>query len=341
MQTFLRKRWFLIGLVLLITTGLTLGMRDPSAGATARSYLFRPRLITACVLFLMAFSLDSQQLGRSFRRPAPVIWASLVNYGFVPLFAWGLMSWQTVPDFGYGLMIAGSVPCTLAAASVWTRKAGGNDAVSLLTTLVTNSVCFIATPLWLNFATSQGVELDARDMTLRLFQAVLIPTVLGQSLRQIPSLGRFATKYKTPVGVVAQCVVLSLVFMASWKAGTFLHDNGGRPGWDGVTLVWGSAILIHVTAMSVALAGARLFGFTAEDRPAVAFSSSQKTLPIGVFLATDPKIFGDPNLLGAGVGIPFAVFPMLMYHASQLFIDTAVADSMAARQHEDRGGDSE
>ena len=33
-----------------------------------------------------------------------------------------------------GLMIAVSTPCTLAGASVWTRKAGGNDAVSLLTT---------------------------------------------------------------------------------------------------------------------------------------------------------------------------------------------------------------
>ena len=55
----------------------------------------------------------------------------------------------------------------------------------------------------------------------------------------------------------------------------------------------------------------------------------QKTLPIGIYLATDESIFGNPGLL-EGQGVPFAVFPMLMYHAWQLFIDTAIADRLAA-----------
>ncbi|NOX56187.1 MAG: bile acid:sodium symporter [Planctomycetes bacterium] len=331
MLAFLRKRWFLIGLVVLISVGLGLGLRDPAMGHRIRTELFRPRVIVMIVLFLMAFSLDSRQLGRSLRRPAPVLWASAVNYGIVPLLAWGTMRFQTVPDFAFGVMIAGSVPCTLAAASVWTRKAGGNDAVSLFATLTTNSLCFLITPFWLNLTTAQGVELDANEMVMRLLQAVLLPTLLGQSLRQIPSLGRLATIYKTPIGVVAQCFVLSLVFMASWNAGTYLHDNAEGPGWGGVILVWLTVMAIHLAAMLIAVAGSLLFGFDPRDRAAVAFAGSQKTLPIGVYLATDPKIFGDPNLLGPGLGVPFAIFPMLMYHASQLFIDTVVADWMAAR----------
>ena len=67
-------------------------------------------------------------------------------------------------------------------------------------------------------------------------------------------------------------------------------------------------------------------GFGRADIVAVAFSSSQKTLPIGVLLATDPEMLGNPEL-----GIPFAVFPILMYHASQLFIDTVIADRFAAK----------
>jgi hypothetical protein len=54
-------------------------------------------------------------------------------------------------------------------------------------------------------------------------------------------------------------------------------------------------------------------------------------LPIGVLIATATNMLGNPNLLGPGEGIPFAVFPMLMYHASQLFIDTVVADQLASR----------
>ncbi|MEE3284988.1 MAG: bile acid:sodium symporter, partial [Planctomycetota bacterium] len=59
-----------------------------------------------------------------------------------------------------------------------------------------------------------------------------------------------------------------------------------------------------------------------EDRIAVLFGSSQKTLPIGVYLATSPEI-------GIAAMNPFAVFPMLMFHASQLFVDTIIAGRIA------------
>ena len=81
-----------------------------------------------------------------------------------------------------------------------------------------------------------------------------------------------------------------------------------------------------LAAMAVGVTGGRLFRFRREDIVAVAFSSSQKTLPIGVLLATDPEMLGNPDL-----GIPFAVFPILMYHASQLFIDTVIADRFAEK----------
>ncbi len=324
MLTFLRQRWFLISLVVLITSGLTIGANLSADGARSLSDYVKPRWITAIVLFLMAFSLDSRHLRNSFRTPGPVVWASLVNYGFIPLLAWSLMLVQRVDDFRYGLMIAASVPCTLAAASVWTRKAGGNDAVSLLVTLVTNTACFIVTPFWINLTTSSGVELELGYMVYRLLQAVLIPTLLGQFLRQFRGPASIATKYKTPIGVAAQGFILTLVFTAACKAGTHLTGDVASPDVTAVIVVWASCVAVHLAAMYVGMTGARLFGFRLADRAAVAFASSQKTLPIGILLATDPEIFG-------GKGVPFAVFPMLMYHASQLFIDTVIADRLAAQ----------
>ena len=91
-------------------------------------------------------------------------------------------------------------------------------------------------------------------------------------------------------------------------------------GAGALLLVWASCVGLHVLSMIVASAGAVAAGFSWRDRIAVTFAASQKTLPIGVSIA---NIF-------VGYGLPFAVFPMLMYHASQLFIDTAVADRMAA-----------
>lgn len=321
MWLFLQMRWFLISLVLLIGLGLVLGILLDAARIDALSNLVSPSVTTMIVLFLMAFSLESRHLGAAFRAPGPVLWGSFVNYGVVPLLAWPLMAVQTMNDFGYGLMIAASVPCTLATASVWTRKAGGNDAVSLLVTLLTNAFCFLLTPLWLKLATAHDVQLDTGEMMVKLIQAVLIPTLLGQLARQPARLAAFAHRYRTPIGVVAQVLVLLMVFYAACNAGKTLAGPGEKPGIAGAALVWICCIVVHVVAMAVGWWGGRGFGFRWRDRVAIAFASSQKTLPIGLLIAMDPKMFGSSN-------VPFAVFPMLMYHASQLFIDTAVAESM-------------
>jgi sodium/bile acid cotransporter 7 len=175
------------------------------------------------------------------------------------------------------------------------------------------------------------VSLDAGDMVARLMWSVLVPTLLGQAARLVPALATLATRHKTPIGVVAQCCILTLVFSAACKAGMQFNGVGMQTATlGGVLLVWASCIALHLTAMTIGVFGARRFGFDRADLIAVAFAGSQKTLPIGLLLATDAARDGNPDLLGPGLGVPFAVFPMLMFHASQLFIDTAVADRMAA-----------
>ncbi|MEX0702615.1 MAG: bile acid:sodium symporter [Planctomycetales bacterium] len=337
MGRYLQKRWFLVSIAALIAGGLAVGSarNEAPSGSLVRDALglldFPSVYVTAATIFLMAFSLDSRHLRAAARSPAPVLWASLVNYGFLPLAGWGLMFLQTKADFRIGLMIAVSVPCTLAAASVWTRKAGGNDAVSLMVTLLTNAVCFAVTPFWLQVATGSSVRLDASTMVVGLFVAVLVPALAAQAVRLVPPCAAFASRHKVPLGVVAQLLILVMVFNAAVKAGAQLADRDhAAPGWGAVCLVWGTCIALHVAALALGVAGGRALGFRREDRIAAAFAGSQKTLPVGVLLATDQTMFGRPDLLGADLGVPFAVFPMLMFHASQLFVDTAVADWFAA-----------
>lgn len=337
MARFLQKRWFLIALVVLIPAGIALGMHvSPDVawrfverwpGVVQASLLRFSGIATGLILFLMAFSLDTRQLRAAFRAPGPVVWATAVNFGAIPLIAWPLMWIQRTHDFRVGLMIAASVPCTMAAASVWTRKAHGNDAVSLMVTLATNATSFLITPFWLNLtvaSATRGVSLDGIGMILDLMATVLVPIVLGQALQMLPRPGQFALRHKKPIGVIAQALILVLVFLSAWRSGTELGEPDSNPELVGVVLVWVSCIVLHLAGMLVAAGGAWLAGFSRGDTAAVAFAGSQKTLPIGVLLASDPAF-----------AAPFAVFPMLMYHASQLFIDTAVADSLASAAQRD------
>ena len=58
------------------------------------------------------------------------------------------------------MIVAATAPCTLASAAVWTRRAGGNDAVAILVTFITNATCFLVTPFWLILMTRDRGDRD-------------------------------------------------------------------------------------------------------------------------------------------------------------------------------------
>lgn len=322
MLNFFKSRWFLITLLTLITSGLLVGYHGSESVLKSIQNVLRSNFITPMVLFLMAFSLDSSQLGASFRRPGPVIWACLINMALLPGLGWLLMSVQTADHFRIGVMIAASVPCTVAAASVVTRRAAGNDAISLLTTLLTNGLCFAITPLWLQLGTGQQVNLDSTALAKDLLLTVLVPSLAGQLVRISKTAATFAKTRKTKLGIVAQSGILSLVFVSACRAGRELQVSDVGKEALGLMVAWVTCIAIHAVGLAIANSGGRLLKFNDSDRIAAAFAGSQKTLPVGVFLASS----------AAFATVPFAVFPMLMFHASQLVIDTLVADRFAKRE---------
>ena len=356
----LQKHWFLTSLAAIITVGMWLGANGYSGEVRPVVSLLNPQYLTMVVTFLMAFSLDSHRLGQSFRSPGPVLLGCVLNYGLLPLLAWGLSRFQLHTDFRVGLMIAGSVPCTLVAASVMTRKGGGNDAVSLLTTVATNVSCFALTPFWLWLALDQRVEMDFQVLMRNLLVAVLIPTILGQLVRQPAKLLALAKQYKTPIGVVGQVIIEMLVFTAALRAGESWSESQalavhqevaiqqqieGLPAERGTSVagneavvpsgnarhfpisltallvVWLSSLAIHGIGLSSGYFGSRGLGFSRMDAIAVTFAGSQKTLPVGLYLATTETIFGKE--------FPFALLPMLLYHTTQLFLDTMIAGRLA------------
>jgi sodium/bile acid cotransporter 7 len=321
--TIARTQWFLLGLAILIPLGFFLGRVTASAGgeggAASRSLEellgAAMKVIVFQILLLMSWTLDTRKLVGALRTPAPVIWAALVNAVLMPLLTWPLCLGQMTRDFSVGLMIAGSVPCTMAAASVWTRRAGGNDAVSLLVTVLTNGLAVIVTPFWMSVAVGSKVSLSRPQLMTMLFFSALLPIVVGQSLRLFRRLAEFADRRKVFLSNIAQSCILATVFWSAYNAGPQLKAGADTPAAGAVILVWLSTIAIHVAGLVMGYWGGRALRLAPADTVAAAFAGSQKTLPIGILVAESVRS-----------GLPFAVFPMLMFHASQLVVDTIVAD---------------
>lgn len=318
------NHWFLPVLVALLGAGLSIGLVLEARWHRPLFGLVDPGVTTGLILFLMAWSLDTRRLRDSLRAPLPVMLGTTINIGLIPCLAWPVSLFPWPEDFRLGLLITAAVPCTLATASVWTRKAGGNDAVSLLVTLVTNLACVVVTPFWLSWTVSRDAALDPLPIVRNLSLAVLLPTLLGQLARR-PAWGhRLALGYSRQISLAAQLLVLTMITAAAVRGGEALRAQSHWP-----TVLMGLCLALacaglHVAGMLAASGAGTLLRLSRADRIAMLFAGSQKTLPVALLLAA------DPSLVGGGI-YPFITFPMLTFHALQLVIDSAVVQRIAAQ----------
>ena len=323
MHRFLAKRWFLLALA----AGVLGAVAFPGVlGPAVR--LLPPQALIALALFLMAWGLESRSLGRSFLRPLPALWAALVSYSAVPLLAW-LCAWLLpVPaDFRVGLLIIASVPCTLASAVLWTRLAGGNEAVALLTVLLTTATSWLITPLWLApLAGARPLSIDTAGMMRELLLCLVLPVVVAQALRAPPPLARAATRLRPVLGVVSQLLILAIIVKAAVSLGERVHENIAVVAPGPLLLIAAGCVATHLAALLTGLGTGRGLRFDRPSRIAVAFACSQKTLPVALLLFE--SYFKQEY--------PLAVLPLVFYHVGQLAVDTLVADRLRERGPADK-----
>jgi sodium/bile acid cotransporter 7 len=317
MKQFLAKRWFLIALVATLVLGAWLyEPLTPIASLKPLRYA-----IVAIVLFLMALPLETQTILGSMKRPRAVLLPVAVTFGLLPLFAFLVSQFLNRP-MAEGLLVAAVTPCTLASASVWTRRAGGNDTIAILVTVVTNLSCFIISPLWLIALLGESVDLqiDFTDMVIKLAALVVLPMTLAQLVRIHRPLGSWATKRKNTLSSLAQCGILFMVFTGAVGIGhrIFSEQEEALLGSD-VALMIVAVLTVHIVMFWTGIGLGRSIRLSREDTIAVGFAGSQKTLMVGLQICMD-----------AGV----LILPMVAYHIGQLFVDTLFADYFAGQKVE-------
>lgn len=321
MKAFVARQWFLIALVIVLAIGFT-AWQSLSPWAQR----FPEKVVVALVLFLMSWSLDSQAMWRAMSRPAAAGLGIAVNFIVVPLLAWSVAHWLPT-SLGRGLCLTAALPCTLASAAVWTRRAGGNDAVALIVTMVTNVSCFLVTPLLLWLMTGRQVTVAAGgtlpapwNMVVSLALLAVLPMIAGQLLRIPRSLAQFATSNKTPLSMICLLGILIMVLLGAIHSGRELAQ-GGEGSSLGVS-VWLLLILavalVHTGALALGYGAARVLRIAQPEAAAVGIAGSQKTLMIGLHLAISQ---------GFGIGL----LSLVVYHVLQLMIDTVATDLLRRR----------
>jgi solute carrier family 10 (sodium/bile acid cotransporter), member 7 len=313
MLVFLRQRWFLIALLAVLVAG----MAWPHAMRPVVRWMPSDAIV-AIVTFIMALPLETRVLWRAVRRPGAAWLAAGINSGVAPPLGW-LASRMLPAELAAGVVLAASVPCTLATAAVWTRRARGNDSVAFLVTMITNLACFLVVPAWLMLLVGIRANVDFRAIVAGLVLLVVLPILAAQCLRQWRPVGSWATYRVALLGTLAQAGVLLMVFVAAVSSGQRLAelDSDSVVSAGNIALMMVAVTTVHGALLGLGFGLSRALRIPPADAVAVAFAGSQKTLMVGAYLA-----------LAVG---PLAILPMVAYHAAQLVIDTFVADYLRQR----------
>ncbi|TWT98688.1 bile acid:sodium symporter family protein [Stieleria varia] len=304
----LAKYWFLLALVVCFAVGHGFSQ---SLEPVAKWPPLRNGLVFA-VMWAMGVTLKPDAVRRSVTRPLPCLLAIGTNVFLVPLLClpfWWLLS---PVEFG-GLFVAALVPCTLASASVWTRKAGGDDSIAIMTTLVTNVACVLVVPLGVALVLAKQVTISPLDQMIKLALLVVLPLIVAQMMRRW--VGRWADRNKLAISSAAQLGILMMVMIGAVSSAEYLGHTTGVSWWSQLPMLL-VASGVHLAALASGVFVSRRLGLPAEQQIAVGISGSQKTLMVGLQVAID-----------CGV----SVLPMLIFHLAQLVLDTIIASRWSAK----------
>jgi BASS family bile acid:Na+ symporter len=127
----------------------------------------------------MGFTLTLEDFGRLRTMPGAAGLGFAAQYTVMPLAGW-FVAWalKLEPGLAVGLILVASCPGGMASNMI-TFLAGANVALSVVLTMVSTLLAFIATPLWTSVLAGQYVPVDAWGLCKSTLQAVVLPVVIG------------------------------------------------------------------------------------------------------------------------------------------------------------------
>ncbi|KAI8925977.1 putative sodium bile acid cotransporter [Entophlyctis helioformis] len=242
-----------------------------------------------------------------------------------------LSAW--LPSLAKGILVLACLPSPVGSSLILTKSCGGNEATAIFNSSVGSLLATFTTPtlVYIYLGTSGSVPFIKTLSSLG--SSVLLPLVAGQIAKQIlertkPSVLRW------PFGTVSQCVLLFTIYSTFCDA--FSPSSGGSgPSLASIPLtalvpLAFTLIALHLSALfAVQIAGTHVFGVSRRDVIAAMFCAGQKSLTLGIPMVN--------VLFGAQPDVSLIVMPLLVYHPTQIVIDSLLVGPLRAWGRADAG----
>jgi len=335
----LKKRWFLVALVLACVLGyLARGL----GGSFPRHW---PLVVLFFIMLCVGLTAELSALLRAFLSWKACALSLGMTYVAAPLAACligdlffvhrtellaRLGLFGNRGDLFAGCVLVGCTASTLSSAIVYTRMSGGNHALSIVLANLSSIVSVFLTPVMLGAVLGAKVGVDVVGMIGKLAIAVLIPIVLAQVISGL--LKEKVAPFRPVASKLSQIGIVIVVFTTICKTFYQADQQTGREFYEQLPKVGLQMVIfsfaIYTFLIRISYRTARLTGLSPSDSIAVGYASSQKTLPATVVLAE--QFFTAT-----------AALPMILYHLLQLLYGGYDGDRLkrlAAREAEMEAG---
>ncbi|KAK2973938.1 hypothetical protein RJ640_001406 [Escallonia rubra] len=246
-----------------------------------------------------------------------------------PFFSRIILQLQLRPqEFVTGLAIFSCMPTTLLSGVTLTRIAGGNAALALAMTVMSNMLGIFVVPLSISkfIAAGVGVSVPAKQLFKSLVLTLLVPLILGKVLREsFKGLADFADRNRKRLSLTSALLLALVPLIQVSRSRSLLLMV--RPAVFLVAVV--SGILLHlillafnallIQSLSAVSGGGNSIFAQKQNARALLLVASQKTLPVMVAVVEQlGGAFGEPGLL---------VLPCVAAHFNQTIIDSFLVSS--------------
>ncbi|GGX71980.1 bile acid:sodium symporter family protein [Streptomyces minutiscleroticus] len=259
---------------------------------------------------------------RHWRLHITVLACTFVVFPLLGLAARGLEPVFLTHPLYTGLLFLTLVPSTIQSSIAFTSIARGNVPAAICAGSFSSLVGIVVTPLLAAALLGDSGGGFSADSLVEIVLQLLVPFAAGQVLRRW--IGGFMARHKKVLGLVDRGSILLVVYTA--------FSEGMVQGvWHQVSPVRLAGLLaVEAVLLAVMLAltwyGAKALGFGREDRVAIQFAGSKKSLASGLPMAS--------VLFGAHASL--AVLPLMLFHQMQLMVCAVIAKRRSRDPEPDR-----
>ncbi|WP_307167772.1 bile acid:sodium symporter family protein [Streptomyces rishiriensis] len=290
----------------------------PARGAAADVASGASTAAIAFLFFLYGARLSTREALdglKHWRLHATVLACTFLVFPLLGLAARGLVPVFLTQPLYQGLLFLTLVPSTVQSSIAFTSIARGNVPAAICAGSFSSLVGIVVTPLLAAALLGSSGGGFSPDALVEIVVQLLVPFVAGQLLRRW--IGGFVTRHKKVLGLVDRGSILLVVYTA--------FSEGMVQGiWHQVSAVrLGGLLVVEAVLLAVMLAltwyGAKALRFHREDRIAIQFAGSKKSLASGLPMAS--------VLFGAHASL--AVLPLMLFHQMQLMVCAVIAKRRA------------